>query len=221
MGTNLTLKASDGHSLSAYRADPVGTPRAAVVVVQEIFGVNHHIRSICDRLAAEGYVAIAPALFDRIEPNFQSGYSPEEVEVARGFIPKVDWAKVMLDMAVTVDEAAHVGKVGVIGFCLGGSVAYLAGVRLPVQTAICCYGGQIVKHADNAPKCPTQMHFGDKDHGIPLTDVEQIKAKRPECEVNIYAAGHGFICDERASYDETSAKLAWSRSIDFLRKHLG
>jgi carboxymethylenebutenolidase len=222
VGQDITLTASDGFRLGGYRADPAGAPKGAVVVIQEIFGVNHHIRSVCDRFAQEGYVAIAPSIFDRSEPNFQSGYSPEEVAVARKFVANPDWAAMLRDTQAAIDAVKDVGSVGIIGFCLGGSVAYVAATKLTgLKAAVGYYGGAIVRFADDKPKVPTQLHFGEKDSGIPLTDVETIKAKQPEVEVHIYpGAQHGFHCDERASYDKASADIAWPRSLAFFATHL-
>jgi len=223
VGQDIKLIASDNFQLGGYRADPATAPKAAVVVIQEIFGVNHHIRAVCDRLAGEGYVAIAPSIFDRIEPNFQCGYSPDEVAVARKFVANPDWAPMLRDTQAAIDAVRDVGPVGIIGFCLGGSVAYAAATKLSgLSAAIGYYGGAIVRFADDKPKVPTQLHFGEKDAGIPLTDVEIIKSKRPELEVFIYpGAQHGFHCDERASYDKASAEAAWPRSLWFFAKHLG
>jgi carboxymethylenebutenolidase len=220
VGQNIRLTASDGHELGAYRADPTGAAKGGVVVIQEIFGVNSHIRNICDRLAAEGYAAVAPAVFDRHQRDFQSGYSPEEVDAARKFIPQLDWDNVMKDTQAAIDLLQRDGKVAIVGFCLGGSVAYLAAVRVPaLASAVGYYGGKVVAFADEAPKCPTQLHFGETDHAIPLTDVEAIKQKRPDVEVFVYpGAGHGFNCDERGSYDRGSATLAWTRTLEHLRK---
>lgn len=222
MGKDITLTASDHLRLGAYRAEPNGAPKGAIVVIQEIFGVNHHIRSVCDRLAAEGYVAIAPSIFDRTEPNFQSGYSPDEIAVARKFIANPDWAAMLRDTQAAIDAAKEVGPVGIIGFCLGGSIAYAAATKLTgLSAAIGYYGGAVVRFADDKPKVPTQLHFGEKDASIPLSDVETIKAKRPDVEVFIYpGAQHGFHCDERASYDKASAGIAWPRSMAFFAKHL-
>ncbi|WP_027580890.1 dienelactone hydrolase family protein [Bradyrhizobium sp. Ai1a-2] len=222
MGKDITLTASDGFKLGGYRADPASAPKGAIVVIQEIFGVNHHIRSVCDRLAQEGYVAIAPSIFDRSEPNFQSGYSPEEIAVARKFVANPDWAAILRDTQAAIDAVKDVGPVGIVGFCLGGSVAYAAATKLTgLKAAVGYYGGAIVRFADDRPTVPTQLHFGEKDTGIPLTDVETIKAKRPEVEVHIYpGAQHGFHCDERASYDKASADTAWPRSLAFFAKHL-
>lgn len=220
MGTHLRLTAADGHELGAWRADPKGTPRGGVVVLQEIFGVNSHIRDICSRLAAEGYVAVAPALFDRSVRDFESGYSPGEVEAARKFLAGLDWDALLADTSAAVELLkAETGNVSVMGFCLGGSVAFLAAARLEgLAAASCYYGGRIVAFADEAPRCPTQMHFGETDHSIPLADVETIRAKRPETEIYLYPAGHGFSCDDRASFDPESAALAWRRTLDLLAR---
>jgi carboxymethylenebutenolidase len=222
VGQDIKLKASDGFQSGGYRADPAGTPKGAIVVIQEIFGVNHHIRAVCDRLADAGYVAIAPSIFDRIEPNFQSGYSPDEIAVARKFVANPDWPAMLLDTQAAIDAVKSVGPVGIIGFCLGGSVAYAAATKLTgLSAAVGYYGGVIVRLADDKPKVPTQLHFGEQDQGIPLTDVDTIKAKRPEVEVHVYpGAQHGFHCDERASYNKASADIAWPRSLDFFAKHM-
>ena len=222
MGQDITLTASDGFKRGGYRADPAGSPKGAIVVIQEIFGVNRHIRAVCDRLAEEGYNAVAPALFDRTERNFESGYSPDEIANARKFIANPDWNAMLKDVQPAIDGLKKEGPVGIIGFCMGGTVAFLAATRLDgLSAAIAYYGGQIAKFADEKPKVPIQMHFGEKDQSIPMSDVEAIRKKRPEAEIYTYPdAGHGFHCDERASYNESAAKTAWPRSIEFLRKHL-
>ena len=222
MGKDIKLTASDNFQLGGYRAEPTTAPNAAIVVIQEIFGVNHHIRAVCDRLAGEGYVAIAPSIFDRIEPNFTSGYSPDEIAVARKFVANPDGTAMLRDTQAAIDAVKELGPVGIIGFCLGGSVAYAGATKLSgLSAAVGYYGGAIVRFADDKPKVPTQLHFGEKDAGIPLTDVEIIRAKRPEVEIHVYpGAQHGFHCDERASYDKASAEIAWPRSLSFFAKHL-
>jgi carboxymethylenebutenolidase len=222
VGHDIKLTASDNFQLGGYRADPASAPKAAVVVIQEIFGVNHHIRAICDRFAGNGYVAIAPAIFDRIEPNFQSGYAPEEAAVARKFVANPDWAAMLRDSQAAIDAVKDVGPVGIIGFCLGGSVAYAAATKLSgLSAAIGYYGSAIVRFAGDMPKVPTQLHFGEKDAGIPLSDVDTIRTKRPDVEIHVYpGAQHGFNCDERASYDSASAGIAKQRSLDFFARHL-
>jgi carboxymethylenebutenolidase len=223
MGVGLNLAAKDGFRLGAYRADPSGTAKGGVVVIQEIFGVNHHIRAVCDRLAGEGYRALAPSVFDRFAPGFQSGYSEADVAAAMALIPKLDWEKLMLDTNAAIDELKKEGPTAIMGFCLGGTVSFLAATQPNgLKAAVCYYGGFIAKHADKKPFCPVQMHFGEKDGHIPLSDVEAIKQKRPEAEIYVYeGAGHGFHCDERGSYEPKSAKIAWERSMAFLKKAFG
>ena len=222
MGEQFTLTASDAFKLGAYRADPAGTPKGGMVVIQEIFGVNQHIRAVCDAVAKEGYVAIAPALFDRKVPNFECGYTPDEIAEARKHIANPDWAAMLRDTEAALQEIKSVGPVGIMGFCLGGTMSFLAAARLDgLKAAVCYYGGGIVNFADEKPKCPTQMHFGEHDHSIPMSDVEIIKQKRPDCEIYVYNdAGHGFHCDERASFHEESASVAWQRTMAFLEKNM-
>src|SRR3984893_398730 len=225
MGTKVTLTAADGFQLGAYRADPKGPPRGGVVVIQEIFGVNHHIRAVCDRLADAGFRAMAPQVFDRMSPNFECGYSEAEIAKAREFLPRLDWGKLMLDASAAVDALKKEGgPVAMIGFCMGGTIAFIAATRLGgLAASICYYGGQIVRFADNKPRCPVQMHFGEKDASITMGDVETIRQKRPECEIFTYpAAGHAFNRDEHpASYEPNSARIAWQRTLAFLTKALG
>lgn len=223
MGKHFTLTAADQHQLGAYRADPKGLPNGAMVVIQEIFGVNQHIRAVCDRFADElGYVAVAPALFDRSQRDYQSGYSPEEIEKSRKFIANPDWDAMMRDTAAAIADVKSVGPVGIIGFCMGGTIAFLGATRLEgLSASVCYYGGRIAAFADEKPRCPTQMHFGEKDQSIPMSDVDTIKQKRPDCEIYVYPdAGHGFHCDERGSFHSPSAKLAWERTTAFLKKHM-
>lgn len=222
MGRDITLTASDQFQLGAYRAEPAGAPKGALVVIQEIFGVNHHIRNVCERYASEGYVAVAPSIFDRTERNFQSGYSPEEVAAARKFVANPDWPAMLRDTQAAIDSVQDVGPVGIVGFCLGGSIAYAAATKLNgLRAAVGYYGGAIVRSADDRPTVPVLLHFGEKDSGIPLSDVDTIRAKRPEVEIHVYpGAQHGFSCDERASYDKASADLAGQRTLAFFAKHL-
>ena len=223
MGKQISLVAADGFKLGAYRADPAGPAKGGVVVIQEIFGVNHHIRAVCDRVAAEGYAAVAPALFDRQQPNFECGYSPDEIADARKFVANPDWGAMMKDTQAAIDELKKGGPVAIIGFCLGGSVAFIAAAKLNgLSAAIGYYGGQIAKNVDQKPKVPTQLHFGEKDASIPMSDVDAIKQKRGgDCQIYVYPdAQHGFNCDERGSYNEGAAKVAWRRSIAFLGEHL-
>lgn len=222
MGTHVALTASDGFNLGGYRAEPQGKPKGGLVVIQEIFGVNSHIRNMCDRFAAQGYVALAPAVFDRIQPNFECGYSPDEVAHARTFIAKIDWAAMMRDTEAAIGAVTPAGKVGIVGYCMGGSVAFLAAAKLDgLSAAVGYYGGQIAKNADQKPRVATQLHFGDQDQSIPMSDVEIVRQKRPDCDIHVYHAGHGFGCDERASYDAASAKLAQERTLAWFSKYVG
>ena len=188
--------------------------------------VTHDLDSlytVCDRIAGHGYTAIAPSIFDRIEPNFQSGYSPDEVAIARKFVANPDWTAMLRDTQAAINAVKGIGPVGIVGYCLGGSVAYAAATKLSgLSAAIGFYGGAIVRFADDKPNVPTQLHFGEKDAGIPLSDVETIKSKRPDVEIHVYpGAQHGFNCEERASYDKASAYIARARDLEFFRKHLG
>jgi len=218
MNAPFKLTSADGFQLGAYRADPKGPSRGGVVVIQEIFGVNHHIRSVCDRLAALGYTALAPALFDRSEPDFECGYSPDEVANARKFIADPDWDKLLSDSVAAIDLLKKEGPVAIIGFCMGGTIAFMAATKVQgLAAAVGFYGGQAAKYADSPTLTPTQLHFGEEDHGIPLTSVDSIRSKRPEVEVYVYpGAGHGFECDERASFHAESAQIAWGRTVEFL-----
>lgn len=219
--TRIKLKAADGHVFGAYEAVPKRPPRAGVIVLQEIFGVNDHIASICDRLAEAGYHAVAPALFDRFAPDFRSGYSPEEVQTARGMMGQLDWDAMILDSLATYRHLRLDSvTVAAVGFCLGGSLAYRLALRPDcLVAAVCFYGGDIVNQADHAPTCPTQLHYGDADHTIPMSDVEKVRAKRPECDIHVYQAGHGFHCDARASYEPNAAAPAWTRTLEWLEKY--
>jgi len=222
MGTSIELTASDGHHLSAYRADPAGKPRGGVLVIQEIFGVNAHIRAICDEYAQEGYVAIAPALFDRIERGVETGYDGEAMRTAIGFVTKLKPAETLLDLQAGIDELAKIGKVGVVGYCYGGTMTWAAACRLDkVAAASCYYGGQINRQIDAQPKAPTILHFGENDASIPMADVDKFKAAHPDLPVYVYPAGHGFNCDHRGSYHAESAKLAKQRTLELFAKHVG
>jgi carboxymethylenebutenolidase len=222
LGKHFTLTANDSYQLGAYRADPAGPSKGGVVVIQEIFGVNQtHPRRV--RSARSGRLhRRALALFDRTEENFQRGYTPDEIANARKFVANPNWDAMLKDTQAAIDELKKEGPVAIVGFCMGGSIAFLAATRLSgISCAVAYYGGQIAKFADEKPKVPMQMHFGEKDQGIPMSDVEAIKAKRTDSDIYVYPdAGHGFHCDERGSYHEASAKAAWPRFVDFLKKHL-
>jgi carboxymethylenebutenolidase len=222
MGRTIELTAADGFRLAAYRADPAGAPRGALVVVQEIFGVNGHIRGVCDGFAADGYAAIAPALFDRIERGVDLGYAPEDIARGRDLKARATADAALLDVAAARDAVAGVGKVGVIGYCWGGFVAWMAASRLDgFACAVPYYGGGVLEAAGEQPRCPVMAHFGEQDAMIPADGVRRLAEQHPDAQVFLYAAGHGFNCDQRASYDAAAAKLARERTLAFLGRHVG
>ncbi len=221
MGKMIELTAADGVQISAYVAEPAGKPKGAIVVIQEIFGVNGHIRSVADRYSGEGYLAIAPALFDRAEKNVQLDYSAESMTAGRGFLSQIEPAKTMLDIDAAIKYGAAAGPVGVVGYCWGGSLAFAAAVHLPgVAAAVGYYGSGIAARASEQPKAPVMLHFGEKDAHIPLSDVEKIRTHHPEMPIFTYDSGHGFNCEARGSYDKPSADLALSRSLAHLAKYM-
>jgi carboxymethylenebutenolidase len=222
MGQTIKLSAKDGHEFQAYRADPAGKPRGAIVVIQEIFGVNAHIRRTTDGFAAQGYVAVAPALFDRWERGTELGYDAKSIEEGRTIRGKIALEGSLADLQSAIDYARSFGKVGVVGYCWGGSLAFLAATRLGgVAGAVGYYGGMIAAHAQERPKVPVMLHFGEHDKSIPMSDVEKVKAARPEVPIHVYDAGHGFNCDERADYSAGNAKLALERTLKFFGETVG
>ena len=218
MGTPVELEAADGHRLSAYLAEPRGAARGGIVVIQEIFGVTRHIRAVTDQFAQAGYLAIAPALFDRVESNVDVPYS--DMTKGRSYKQAVPVHQAMLDIEAAV-ERVQVGKVGVVGYCWGGTLAYLAAARLPIDAAIAYYGGEIARFLDEAPRVPIMYHFGEKDAHIPASAVAGIKAAQPQGIFHLYPADHGFNCTDRASFEPESAALALDRSLEFLSRNVG
>lgn len=222
MGKTIELGAGDGHKLAAYRADPAGKPRGGVVVIQEIFGVNSHIRSVADGYAGDGYLAIAPAMFDRAKRNYEAGYSQADIQAGIAIMQKLDWDQAMLDARAAIEVAKPAGKVGIVGYCWGGAVAWLAAARIPgLACAAPYYGGAIPKFIAEKPLCPVMFHFGEKDQSIPLEQAKKIAAAHPEATTHYYPAGHGFNCDQRGSFDAASSALARKRTLEFFRKYVG
>ncbi len=224
MGTSISLTSSDGFRLSGYRAEPEGPARGAVVVVQEIFGVNDHIRSVVDRYAAAGYLAIAPAIFDRERPGIELGYTPEDIEVGRGIASgSLDFQNVLADVAAAGAVAREAGKVGVVGYCFGGRVTAACAIHFPdvFDAAASYYGGGTVGLIDQTPVVPMIMHFGERDHAIPIDDVNKIAAAWPDATVYVYDAEHGFNCDHRGSFSAVPAAIAQARTYRFFDDLLG
>ncbi len=218
MAGNLELTAADGHTLQAYRADAEGTPKGGVVIIQEIFGVNSHIRSVADIYAGDGYTALAPALFDRVGPDIQLGYDSGDVSQGRELRGKVADSDSLHDIQAAIDALKRDGlEVAVIGYCWGGSLAWLTATKLGgVAAAVSYYGGQVPDSATDQPKAPVLFHFGETDASIPMDRVELVSAAHPGLPLHIYPAGHGFSCDARGSYDAASAGLAKKRTLGFL-----
>ena len=221
MGQTIQLKASDGFTFDAYVAGPANATKG-VVVIQEIFGVNHHIRDMAERFAAAGYAVVAPCVYDRVQKGFEVGYSADDIATGRDVRMKLDDGKLMLDVEAA---AAHLSgkKLGVVGYCFGGTVAWWGATRSKsFAAASCWYGGGIPGTKNESPNCPAQMHFGEKDASIPMTDVDAVRAAQPKVDVHVYmGAQHGFGCDERGSYSKPDYDLAQQRTLDFFAKNLG
>lgn len=229
MGQTLTLKAADGHSFPAYVAKPAGTPKGGIVVLQEIFGVNSHIRSVADGYAAEGYFVVAPATFHRVKADVELGYTEADMGTGFGFKTAVDGLPepgVMADIQAAIDHAAvgGSGKVGIVGYCWGGLLTWRSACSLSgLSAAVPYYGGGMTAQPDAAlqPKVPVLAHFGDQDHWIPLDTVEAFRQNQPGVEVHVYKANHGFNCDQRGSFDADAARTARERTLAFFARHLG
>jgi carboxymethylenebutenolidase len=218
--SKIMLTAADGHDFSAYRAGPEGAAMG-LVVVQEIFGVNSHMRFASDAFAQEGFAVIAPALFDRSKKDVELGYTPEDIQAGLALRAPISEEQVMMDIEAAA-AALATPTIGIIGYCWGGTIAWWGATRSQsFKAAVGWYGGGIAATKSETPHCPVQLHFGAEDHGIPLTDVDAIRAAQPGAEVFVYeGAGHGFGCEQRGSFDPKSFELAQSRSLDFFRKHL-
>ena len=222
MDKMIELKTKDGFTLSAYKAEPAGKAKGGLVIIQEIFGVNHHIRAVADRFAALGYTCVAPALFDRVERGVDIGYDESAMKRGVDTRAKTKLDDTLLDLTAAIGALKGAGKIGVVGYCWGGSLAFLSATRLEgIAGTVGYYGGMIAGHAQEKPKVPVMLHFGEQDKGIPMTDVEKVKAARKDVEVHTYPAGHGFSCDERGSFDKASHEKALERTLAFFSKHVG
>jgi carboxymethylenebutenolidase len=219
MALSVELTAADGHRLSAYLAEPKDKPRGGIVIIQEIFGVTRHIRAVTDQYAAAGFLAIAPALFDRVERNVDVPYT--DMKKGFSYVQALKEDQIMADVRAAADRVAAAGKVGVVGYCWGGTMAYLAAARLHIAAAVAYYGGGIHNHTGEKPRVPVMFHFGEKDAHIPPSAVAKIKAAFPEGIYHLYPADHGFNCTDRASFEPASAKLALERSLEFLHRNVG
>lgn len=222
MGSFIELAAADGHRFAAWQAVPQGRARGALVIAPEIFGVNSHIRGVADGYAADGYLAIAPALFDRVQRNYETGYAPDEIQAGVAIMQRIAFDDALQDAAATIAHATAAGRVAIVGYCWGGTVAWLAAARLTgLAAAVPYYGGGMPNHADEAPKCPVLCHFGERDKSPSPAQARALLARHPDVAGYFYDAGHGFNCDQRGSYDAEASRLARTRTLAFLAQHVG
>jgi len=227
MGSFIDLKAADGFVFPAYVAQPAGQPKGGVVVLQEIFGVNSHIRAVADGYAQEGWLAVAPSTFHRVKTGVELGYGPDDMAAGMALKSAVEGLPapgVMPDIQAAIDHAAQAGKVGIVGFCWGGLLTWRAACTLQgLAAAVPYYGGGLTTPDEVArrPKVPVLAHFGERDHWIPLNSVQAFAKAHPEVQVQVYQADHGFNCDQRGSWDAPAAKLARERTLAFFAEHLG
>lgn len=219
---SITLQSADGFEFSAYEAKPQGDCKGAIVVIQEVFGVNSHIRSVADGYAADGYYAVAPAIFDRVETDVELGYEGEDMQ--RGIdlaFSQLQMPQTLADVQSAINHATSYGKVGVVGYCFGGLLTWLSACNLEnVTAASSYYGGGVPSQADMQPNCPIILHFGELDAHIPMDTVNAFMAKHSDLPVYVYNADHGFNCEQRGSYDAASAKLAKERTLALFGKYL-
>lgn len=220
MGEFTRLMARDGHEFDAWLAPPPGMPRGAVLVLQEIFGVNTHIQAVADGFAEAGYVAIAPALFDRARRGVQMGYTADEVQLGRGYVLQIKEEELLRDMQACINVVKHAGPVAAVGYCWGGSLAYLAACKLPVRCAVSYYGTRTVQLLEHKPRVPVQYHFGALDKTIPPESIEKIRVADPDGDYHIYDADHGFNCDHRAAWNAAAASQARERTLAFIERNL-
>jgi len=220
MSTTIELTAADGHKLGGYSAGPANATKG-IVVIQEIFGVNKHVRDMADVYAAAGYKVLAPAMFDRAQKGADLGYGPDDRKAGMEMRGKISEQQNIADV-IAAAKALGTKTTGIVGFCFGGSIAWLGATRThEFQAASCWYGGGIAKAKDEKPNCPVQMHFGETDGSIPVTDIDAIKAAQPGAEIYVYAgAGHGFGCADRDSFNKEAYELAKTRTLAFFAKHL-
>ena len=220
---SINLTCAAGFEMSAWEARPEGDCRGAVVVIQEVFGVNSHIRSVVDGYAAEGYYAVAPAIFDRVERNVELGYEGDDMQKGIDLaFNKLDMGQTLGDLQAAINHAAQFGKVGVVGYCFGGLLTWLSACQLDnIAAASAYYGGGIPDQADMDPKCPVILHFGEKDSFIPMDTVKAFIDRHPDLPVYVYDADHGFNCDQRGSWDADAARLALDRTLELFGRELG
>ena len=220
MGKVIELTVSDGHTLGAYQANPTGDTKGGVVVIQEIFGINRHVRDVCERLADNGYVAIAPALFDRIKPSVELGYTEDDLSTGFGYMQEVGNENPMKDIQAAADALRDGGKIATIGFCWGGQLAWLASKNVRLDCSVCYYGVAVHETLEPPPKCPVLLHFADNDVFVPQESADKVRETYPDMPIYSYPANHGFNCDRRDDFNEACANKAMERTLDFFEKNL-
>jgi carboxymethylenebutenolidase len=228
MGQIIHLTSADGTRIDAYEARPAASPKGAVVVLQEIFGLNSHIRAVADGYAADGYYALAPATFQRVSPGIELGYSPEEIQQGIALKAQAEAIKALtlLDVQAAIDHAVQQDansalKVGVVGYCWGGLLTWRAASQLKqVSAAVPYYGGGMHNELTAALHCPVMAHLSDNDASVPMEGVAALQKAYPAAQVHIYAAAHGFNCDQRGAWNAPVAALARQRTLAFFAQHL-
>lgn len=222
MGSIIELTAGDGHRLAAYEARPTGKAKGAIVVIQEIFGVNSHIRAVTDGYAAAGYLAIAPAMYDRAKRGYETGYSPDEITAGVAVMQSLNWDNTLKDVEAAIAHVRAAGKVGIVGYCWGGTVAWVAAARVAgLAASVPYYGGGIFGFIGEKPKCPVMFQFGEQDKSPTPDQARQVVAAHPGVLAHFYNAGHGFNCDHRGSYNADASALARTRALEFFGQHVG
>ena len=221
MGEIINATASDGHEFDSYLAQAKGSPRGGIVLVQEIFGVNNHIKNVAEKFSSNGYLVGAPSLFDRVQPDIQLGYSTEDVIRGKELKDNLGNAKPLIDIIATLNIVRSAGRVAVVGYCWGGTLAWLSACHVDgFNAAISYYGEGIGQLLSIEPRCPSIFHFGEQDHAIPAAEINSLRQAHPDCPIYLYPAGHGFNCEQRDSFHSTSSAIAFERTIQHLDKYI-
>ena len=221
MGEIINATASDGHEFDIYLAQAKGSPRGGIVLIQEIFGVNNHIKNVAEKFSSNGYLVGAPSLFDRVQPEIQLSYSTEDIRRGRELKDNLGNEKPLIDIIATLNIVRSAGRVAVVGYCWGGTLAWLSACHVDgFNAAISYYGGGVGQLLSIEPRCPSIFHFGEQDHAIPVAEVNSLRQAHPECPIYLYPANHGFNCEQRDSFHSTSSAIAFERTIQHLDKYI-
>ena len=221
MGESIKATASDGHEFDIYLAQSKGSPRGGVVLIQEIFGVNNHIKNVAEKFSSNGYLVGAPSLFDRVQPDIQLGYSTEDIRRGRELKDNLGNEKPLIDIIATLKIVRSAGRVAIVGYCWGGTLAWLSACHVDgFNAAISYYGGGIGQLLSIEPRCPSIFHFGEQGNAIPVAEINSLKQAHPECPIYLYPASNGFNCEQRDSFHSTSSAIAFERTIQHLDKYI-